>query len=119
MDDLDDLSKSSNPALLALLGQIMIKSDFDLREFQRVLFNTKAYQARSSVSPPIGELDDYLFPGPLLRRMTAEQAWDSILALVLGEKLDLYKIDRSHRVTRYDFPYDKMSPENVAKSFYP
>ncbi len=115
LDDLDDLSKSSNPALLALLGQIMIKSDFDLREFQRVLFNTKAYQARSSVSPPIGELDDYLFPGPLLRRMTAEQAWDSILALVLGEKLDLYKIDRSHRVTRYDFPYDKMSPENVSK----
>ena len=47
--------------------------------------------------------------------MTAEQAWDSILALVLGEKLDLYKIDRSHRVTRYDFPYDKMSPENVSK----
>ncbi len=116
LDDLDDLSKSSNPALLALLGQIMIKSDFDLREFQRVLFNTKAYQARSSVSPHIGELDDYLFPGPLLRRMTAEQAWDSILALVLGEKLDLYKIDRSHRVTRYDFPYDKMSPENVSKA---
>ena len=115
LDDLDDLSKSANPALLALLGQIMIKSDFDLREFQRVLFNTKAYQARSSVSPPIGELDDYLFPGPLLRRMTAEQAWDSILALVLGEKLDLYKIDRSHRVTRYDFPYDEMSPENVSK----
>ena len=115
LDDLDDLSKSANPALLALLGQIMIKSDFDLREFQRVLFNTKAYQARSSVSPPIGELDDYLFPGPLLRRMTAEQAWDSILALVLGEKLDSYKIDRSHRVTRYDFPYDEMSPENVSK----
>ena len=115
LDDLDDLSKSANPALLALLGQIMIKSDFDLREFQRVLFNTKAYQARSSVSPPIGELDDYLFPGPLLRRMTAEQAWDSILSLVLGEKLDSYKIDRSHRVTRYDFPYDEMSPENVSK----
>jgi len=115
LDDLDDLSKSSNPALLALLGQIMVKSDFDLREFQRVLFNSKAYQAKSSVSPPIGELDDYLFPGPLLRRMTAEQTWDSILSLVLGEKLDSYKIDRSHRVTRYDFPYDEMSPENVSK----
>jgi hypothetical protein len=115
LDDLDDLSKSSNPALLQLLGQIMVKADFDLREFQRVLFNSKAYQAKASVSPPIGELDDYLFPGPLLRRMTAEQAWDSILVLVVGEKMDSYKIDRSHRVTRYDFPYDKMSPENVSK----
>jgi hypothetical protein len=115
LDDLDDLSKSSNPVLLQLLGQVMVKADFDLREFQRVLFNSKAYQAKASVSPPIGELDDYLFPGPLLRRMTAEQAWDSILALVVGEKMDSYKIDRSHRVTRYDFPYDKMSPENVSK----
>ncbi len=115
LDDLDDLSKSANPALLQLLGQIMVKADFDLREFQRVLFNSKAYQAKASVSPPIGELDDYLFPGPLLRRMTAEQAWDSVLALVVGEKMDSYKIDRSHRVTRYDFPYDKMSPENVSK----
>ena len=115
LDDLDDLSKSSNPALLQLLGQVMVKADFDLREFQRVLFNSKAYQAKASVSPPIGELDDYLFPGPLLRRMTAEQAWDSILTLIVGERLDSYKIDRSHRVTRYDFPYDKMSPENVSK----
>lgn len=115
LDDLDDLSKSSNPALLQLLGQVMVKADFDLREFQRVLFNSKAYQAKASASPPIGELDDYLFPGPLLRRMTAEQAWDSILSLVVGEKLDFSKIDRSHRVTRYDFPYDKMSPENVSQ----
>ena len=115
LDDLDDLSDSSNPVLLELLGRVMVKADFDLREFQRVIFNSKTYQARSSVTPPIGELDDYLFPGPLLRRMTAEQAWDSILALVVGEKVDSYKIDRSHRVARYDFPYDKMSPENVSK----
>ncbi len=115
LEDLDDLSKSSNPALLLLLGQVMVKADFDLREFQRVLFNTKAYQAKASVSPPIGDIDKYLFPGPVLRRMTAEQAWDSILALVLGEKLDNYKIDRSHRVTRYDFPYDEMSMQDVGK----
>ena len=115
LEDLDDLSKSSNPALLQLLGQVMVKADFDLREFQRVLFNTKAYQAKASVSPPIGDIEKYLFPGPVLRRMTAEQAWDSILALVLGEKLDNYKIDRSHRVTRYVFPYDEMSMQDVGK----
>jgi hypothetical protein len=115
LEDLDDLSKSSNPALLQLLGQVMVKADFDLREFQRVLFNTKAYQAKASVSPPIGDIDKYLFPGPVLRRMTAEQAWDSILTLVLGGKLDNYKIDRSHRVTRYVFPYDEMSMQDVGK----
>jgi len=115
LEDLDDLSDVSNPILLELLGRIMVKADFDLREFQRVLFNTKAYQAKSSVSPPIGDIGKYLFSGPVLRRMTAEQAWDSILALVLGAKLDTYKIDRSHRVTRYAFPYDDMSMEDVGK----
>jgi len=115
LEDLDDLSDTSNPILLELLGRIMVKADFDLREFQRVLFNTKAYQAKSSVSPPIGDIGKYLFSGPVLRRMTAEQAWDSILTLVLGAKLDTYKIDRSHRVTRYAFPYDDMSMEDVGK----
>jgi len=115
LDDLDDLSKSANPALLQLLGKVMVKAGFDLREFQRVLFNSRIYQAKSSVTPEIGQSDQYLFPGPILRRMTAEQTWDSILALVIGEKLDDYKIDRSHRVTRYQFPFDQMSDSEVTK----
>ena len=115
LEDLDDLSKSANPALLQLLCQVMVKAGFDLREFQRVLFNSRTYQAKSSVTPEIGKSEQYLFPGPVLRRMTAEQTWDSILALVIGEKLDDYKIDRSHRVTRYQFPFDQMSDSEVTK----
>jgi len=115
LEDLDDLSDSSNPILLQLLGRVMVSADFDLREFQRVIFNSKTYQAKSSVSPPLGDIDKYLFPGPVLRRMTAEQAWDSILALLLGGTLDNYKIDRSHRVTRYAFPYEGMSMQDVGK----
>ncbi|HAY74198.1 MAG TPA: hypothetical protein DCY32_00855 [Opitutae bacterium] len=115
LEDLDDLSKSANPALLQLLGQVMVKAGFDLREFQRVLFNSRTYQAKSSVTPESGKSEQYLFPGPVLRRMTAEQTWDSILALVIGEKLDDYKIDRSHRVTRYQFPFDQMSDSEVTK----
>ncbi len=113
LEDLDDLTKASNPELLQLLGKVMIAADFDLREFQRVILNSKAYQAESSVSPKTGDAESYLFQGPILRRMTAEQAWDSILTLVLGNSLDDYKIDRSHRVTRFDFPYDKLPPEQV------
>ncbi len=115
LEDLDDLSESSNPVLLELLGRVMVKADFDLREFQRVLFNTKAYQAKASLTPPIGDIEKYLFPGPILRRMTAEQAWDSILVLVMGQDIDGYKVDRSHRVTRYDFPYDEMSLKDVER----
>ena len=113
LEDLDDLTKASNPELLQLLGKVMVAADFDLREFQRVILNSKAYQAVSSVTPSSGDSENYLFPGPILRRMSAEQAWDSILALVLGTSLDDYKVDRSNRVTRYDFPYEQMSPDEV------
>ena len=113
LEDLDDLTKASNPELLQLLGKVMVAADFDLREFQRVILNSKAYQAVSSVTPSSGDSENYLFPGPILRRMSAEQAWDSILALVLGTSLDDYKVDRSNRVTRYDFPYEQMNPDEV------
>ena len=113
LEDLDDLTKASNPELLQLLGKVMVAADFDLREFQRVILNSKAYQAVSSVTPSSGDAEKYLFPGPVLRRMSAEQAWDSILALVLGTSLDDYKVDRSNRVTRYDFPYEQMNPDEV------
>ena len=113
LEDLDDLTKASNPELLQLLGKVMVAADFDLREFQRVILNSKAYQAVSSVTPSSGDAEKYLFPGPVLRRMSAEQAWDSILTLVLGTSLDDYKVDRSNRVTRYDFPYEQMNPDEV------
>ena len=113
LEDLDDLTKASNPELLQLLGKVMVAADFDLREFQRVILNSKAYQAVSSVTPSSGDAEKYLFPGPVLRRMSAEQAWDSILSLVLGTSLDDYKVDRSNRVTRYDFPYEQMNPDEV------
>ena len=115
IDDLDDLSLASNPELLEYLRRVMVYIDFDLREFQRVIYNTKAYQAVASATPPMGEIDEYLFPGPVLRRMTAEQAWDSILTLVMGSDLDDYKIDQSHAVTRFAFPFDDLSISQVGQ----
>jgi hypothetical protein len=47
----------------------------------RVLYNTKTYQAQASrkeYSPG----DVYHFTGPLLRRMSAEQMWDSFVTLI-------------------------------------
>jgi hypothetical protein len=85
--DLDDPSKASNPALLAYLAQIIKYGRFDLREFQRVLFNSQTYQRAASISPDL-EKGPYLFPGPLVRRMTAEQVWDSLVVLAAGPEVD-------------------------------
>ena len=73
VEDLDDLSRASNPQLLKELGRIMVLLKFDLREFQRVIYYSRAYQAQTNVTPNIGDIDAYPFHGPVLRRMTAEQ----------------------------------------------
>ena len=102
--DLDVLEEATNPELLKFLAQLMRDVDFDLREFQRVVMNTKTYQQQVSVTPPEGE--DFRFPGPLLRRMTAEQAWDSIVLLLRGPEIDRIKTDQAPIMERLVFPFE-------------
>ena len=102
--DLDALEEATNPELLKFLAQLMRDVDFDLRKFQRVILNTKAYQQKVSVTPPEGE--DFRFPGPLLRRMTAEQAWDSIVLLLRGPEIDRIKTDHAPKMARLVFPFE-------------
>lgn len=95
--DLDDLSKASNPELLAFLTAEMKRVGFNLREFQRIVFNSQTYQRMASTTPDLAN-GPYLFPGPLLRRMTAEQTWDSVLTLVVGPQVDQYKLERADTI---------------------
>lgn len=102
--DLDVLEDATNPELLQYIAQLMKDVDFDLREFKRVVLNTRAYQQQVSVTPPEGE--DFRFPGPLLRRMTAEQTWDSIVLLLRGPEIDGLKTDHAPMVERLVFPFE-------------
>ena len=102
--DLDVLEDATNPELLRYLDQLMKDVDFDLREFQRIVLNTKAYQGQVSVTPPEGE--SFRFPGPLLRRMTAEQTWDSMILLLRGPEIDQLKTDHAPLMTRLVFPFE-------------
>ena len=102
--DLDVLEDATNPELLKFLGQLMRDVDFDIREFQRVILNTNTYQQQASVTPPEGE--DFRFPGPLLRRMTAEQAWDSMVLLQRGAEIDRLKTNNAPMMERLVFPFE-------------
>ncbi|WP_395717793.1 DUF1549 domain-containing protein [Prosthecobacter sp.] len=95
--DLDDPASSVNPPLLHHLGSEMVRLKFDLKQFMRLLCNTQAYQ-REATSHEMADGTPYLFPGPILRRMTAEQAWDSCATLVVGADVDKY---REHRGATY------------------
>ncbi|MGB4741138.1 MAG: DUF1549 domain-containing protein, partial [Fuerstiella sp.] len=78
VNDIRDDSVASNPEVLDLLTTELVNNGFDVREIQRIIFNTKAWQREATP----GDLDltqTYYFPGPTLRRMSAEQIWDSLL----------------------------------------
>jgi hypothetical protein len=84
VDDLKDDSKAENPELLDFLTSEMVRVDFDLKEYLRIVCNTKAYQ-REATTTEVNPADEYHFPGPLLRRMTAEQVWDSFITLAVNK----------------------------------
>ncbi|MCB1279744.1 DUF1549 domain-containing protein [Prosthecobacter sp.] len=83
VDEITDSTVASNPALMDYLTALMVEKKYSLKSFLRVLYNTDAYQrAATTEEVPLGET--YHFTGPVLRRMSAEQIWDSLVTLTRG-----------------------------------
>ena len=76
-------AEASNPELLDFLTAEMIRLNFDTKEYVRLLMNTDLYQRRAVYQEAMEET--YHFPGPTLRRMTAEQLWDSLVTLSMDK----------------------------------
>lgn len=92
IDDFKESVTASNPALLDYLGKLMLSLDFNLQEFERIIYRTRTYQREASVEElALGA--PYYFPGPILRRMTAEQIWDSLVTMTM-EDPDLPDLQR-------------------------
>lgn len=91
VDDIQDATVAENEELLAFLEQEMIRLKFDLKEFQRILYNTKTYQ-REAAAVEVHGGDEYHFPGPVLRRMSPEQVWDSFITLAVFTPKD-YQVE--------------------------
>ena len=84
VNNIDDPKQSVNPELLLHLAEEMKRVKFDIKSFMRIIYNTRAYQSEAT-SEKMAMGEPYYFQGPLLRRMSAEQAWDSYMTLVLGD----------------------------------
>lgn len=81
VDDWQEANPPSHPELLIQLEQLMIGLRYDLRAFLGVLANTRAYQAATQpTEPQPGQPSS--FDGPFLRRMSAEQWYDSLITLI-------------------------------------
>ncbi len=113
VSDLDDPAQASNPELLTHITTYMKQAKFDLREFQRILFNTAAYQRQASTAPE--DPKTFRFQGPTLRRMSAEQAWDSIVTLVTGDVADQLLLRRGDRLQQMAMSDDELTLASVNK----
>ena len=112
--NVDDPKNASNPELLEHLGKEMVRLKFDLRQFQRIIFNTQAWQREATrEAVPMGA--PYYFQGPLVRRMTAEQAWDSFMTLVLGEPDKYRNTDKGLLQRVIDIDLDKTDGKVMAQ----
>lgn len=89
IEPVDSLSALPNPEhaeLMDFLTQTMIRLRFDERAFMAVVLNTRLYQSdavRETPEPAAA----FALRGPQLRRLSAEQIWDSHLVL-LAEDID-------------------------------
>ena len=99
VDEITDSTVPSNSELMDCLTQIMIAKGYSLKSFLRVLYNTAAYQ-RAATTAEVVAGDPYHFTGPLLRRMSAEQVWDSMVTLTHGN-LDHVVSEDNERLHRY------------------
>lgn len=99
VDEITDSTVASNPALMDYLSTLMVEKKYSLKSFLRVLYNTDTYQrAATTQEVPLGET--YHFTGPILRRMSAEQIWDSFVTLSKGN-IDDSVDDENNRLHQY------------------
>lgn len=85
VEPIDDFRPDNPPwsePLLDRLAAEVVSSGFDLRHVVRCIVSSRAYQREAIVDDP-ADRENFVFQGPALRRMTAEQVWDSILGLTV------------------------------------
>ena len=82
VDNLTDRTEISQPELLSFLESLMQDLNYDIRAFQNVLLHTDLFRREMHLEDHSAGMK-FHFAGPLLKRMSAEQIWDSISTLIL------------------------------------
>lgn len=81
VDEFTELSEASHPELMEFLSEQMIACEYDMKAYLRLVLNSQVYQREASTADLVAG-EPYTFVGPVLRRMSAEQIWDSLVAMV-------------------------------------
>ncbi|QDU38473.1 hypothetical protein Mal4_28010 [Maioricimonas rarisocia] len=82
VEPLDNMDEPAwNRDLLDWLARDFVEHDYDLRHTLAVIATSQAYQLPADQAPAPGRSDEYVFRGPRVKRMTAEQFVDAVHAV--------------------------------------
>lgn len=115
VDSWTDRTKVSHPEALALVENILIQNNYDIRETLRILYHSQLFQ-RSVSTAEVEPGSTYAFQGTILRRLSAEELHDSFLTLEKGNQDN----QKNHTLTELWQKYTKSiqslltaSPETI------
>ncbi|MGB7324472.1 MAG: DUF1549 and DUF1553 domain-containing protein [Rubripirellula sp.] len=114
IDDFRDENQCVNEPLLDFLSREIIRSDFDLKEFMRTILYSKTYQREAS-DYELTSGTPYYFQGPIVRRMTAEQVWDSILTLAVANPWPFQRPTADEMAPIMDVDFEKASYDSFKR----
>ncbi|MGJ8672743.1 DUF1549 domain-containing protein [Rubritalea sp.] len=117
VDNWTDRSNVAHEEVLDVLVQILHTSNFDIRETLRVIYHTKLFQ-RQACDYEITDGRVHDFRGPLLRRMSAEELYDSLVTLTRGNIDDQINESQLKKWANYQNGINKLvnaSPQEIIK----
>ncbi len=84
VDEFVPASQSPAPELVEFLNDLMRKLNYDLRAFQHTLLLTRSFRFATNPEQVDGN-SPKAFGGRQINRLSAEQIWDSLLVLTVGD----------------------------------
>ena len=99
-----EINYGKSQRLVEYLSEMLRDMNYDVKTFLEVVYNSRAYQKESWQ----GSISDYVFQGPLSRRLTASQLWDTYVTLYTGNPDDI-------KPTYSNELYKKMSLKDVTE----
>lgn len=112
LDNIPDTAKAENPELMKFLETEMKRVDFNLREYLRILFYSDLFQREAPVESH-DPSKTYHFAGPTLRRMSAEQIWDSFVSMCVPNPEEQKDLSVEFYIKYVDMDINKVSGEEV------
>lgn len=124
IDDFRDENPCVNEPAMNFLGKELVRSGFDLRDLTRIILYSRTYQRMAS-DYDVTSGEPYYFPGPTIRRMSAEQVWDSMLTLAVRNPMPFQRPGANELAPYIDvdfanltFQQAKTQSESFAKTYF-